>query len=325
MNDNESRADVFHSDTATDWCAGCGDHGILKALEKALFKLARRPDQVAVFGGIGCSGKLPYYLTAYGIHTLHGRALPIASGAKLANPDLTVVVVSGDGDALSIGAGHFVNAGRRNIDLTLILCNNGVYGLTKGQAAPTLRSGEQTRSMARPNWQDALNPAQLALTSGYTWIGRGYAYAVPRLADLMAQAMGHPGLACLEVLQPCPMYNDLYTRDWYAGKDLTPPHPRLYDLQEEGHDPSIPFGSGDDLRRERMLACFALTQEAGERIPTGVLLRDLSRPALNLRSVPSRLRITDDTGIPAAKLDGVMSRLAAAELPLVSDPEIRRD
>lgn len=305
---------AFASDVTPDWCAGCGDHGILKALELALADGGRRPDQLAVFGGIGCSGKLPYYLTTFGIHTLHGRALPIASGAKLANPELTVVVVSGDGDALSIGAGHFVNAGRRNLDLTLILFNNGVYGLTKGQAAPTLRAGEQTRGMPRPNWQAGIEPIALALTAGYTWIGRGYAYAVPKLTGLIAAAIAHPGLACLEVLTPCPTYNDLHTRDWYAGKDRDPPQPRLYDLQGQGFDPLIPPGAGTERRRERLAACFGRAQEWGERIPTGVFLQDLDRPPLDLGAAPARLCVADAAGCPLAELDGIMAGLAAARV-----------
>jgi 2-oxoglutarate ferredoxin oxidoreductase subunit beta len=131
---------------ANDWCPGCGDFGILSGLQQALAGLNLPPHQVAVFGGIGCSGKTQYYTSAYGVHTLHGRVLPYATGAKLANPDLTVVAVGGDGDGMAIGAGHFVNTGRRNVDLTYILFNNEVYGLTKGQASPTLPLGLQTKT-----------------------------------------------------------------------------------------------------------------------------------------------------------------------------------
>jgi 2-oxoglutarate ferredoxin oxidoreductase subunit beta len=137
----------YESDRANDWCAGCGDHGILRALEKALAGLEMPLDEVAVFGGIGCSGKTPYYLNTFGIHTLHGRVLSFATGAKLANPELNVIAVGGDGDALSIGAGHFVNSGRRNLNLTYIMFNNGVYGLTKGQAAPTHRATSRVRQI----------------------------------------------------------------------------------------------------------------------------------------------------------------------------------
>ncbi|RTZ71849.1 MAG: hypothetical protein DSZ02_10495 [Gammaproteobacteria bacterium] len=175
----------FQSEHINDWCAGCGDHGILRALEQALSDSGLSPDEVAVFGGIGCSGKTPYYMNTYGIHTLHGRLLPFAAGAKLARPALTVIAAGGDGDGLSIGAGHFVNAGRRNLDLTYVFFNNGVYGLTKGQASPTLGRGEQTRSMPLRSIQEPLNPVLLAFAAGYTWIGRGYAYDVKGLAGLI--------------------------------------------------------------------------------------------------------------------------------------------
>jgi 2-oxoglutarate/2-oxoacid ferredoxin oxidoreductase subunit beta len=168
-----------------DWCPGCGDFGILTAVQHALAGLQLAPHQVAIFGGIGCSGKAVYYLPTYGVHTLHGRVLPFATGAKLANPDLTVVAVGGDGDGLGIGAGHFVNTGRRNLDLTYILFNNEVYGLTKGQAAPTLPLEFRTKSLPEPTIQAAVNPLMLALAAGFTWIGRGYAYQVRRLVELI--------------------------------------------------------------------------------------------------------------------------------------------
>jgi len=236
----------YRAEHANDWCAGCGDFGILRALERALGQSALSPDKVAVFGGIGCSGKTPYYLKTFGIHTLHGRVLPFATGAKLADPSLTVIAVGGDGDGLSIGAGHFVNSGRRNIDLTYIVFDNGVYGLTKGQASPTLRYGEQTKAMAGPNVLAPLNAVALALAAGFTWIGRGYAYDVAQLTGLITEAIQHPGLAVLVVLQPCPTYNQLHDKEWYAGKDLGSGITRhtyqgcaadvvVYDFQGMGH------------------------------------------------------------------------------------------
>ena len=279
QSDTNYTAKDYRSELINDWCAGCGDHGILRALEKALAGLGRAPDRVAVFGGIGCSGKTPYYLKTYGVHTLHGRVLPFASGAKLANPQLTVIAVGGDGDGLSIGAGHFVNAGRRNLDLTYILFNNGVYGLTKGQAAPTLRPGEQTKSMPLANIQGEVNPIMLALTSGYTWIGRSYAYNVAELAQLIQQAIRHPGISFLEVLQPCPAYNDLHSKAFYDGKDLPSGQSRLYSLQDEGYDPVIPQGGERRLAEVRRFQCMQKALEWGDRIPTGIFLQDLTRIA----------------------------------------------
>lgn len=302
----------YQSERVNDWCAGCGDYGILRALEKALASCGLSPDEVAVFGGIGCSGKTPYYLNTYGVHTLHGRLLPFAAGAKLADPALTVIAVGGDGDGLSIGAGHFVNAGRRNLDLTYILFNNGVYGLTKGQASPTLRQGEKTRSMPQSSIQEHINPIMLALSAGFTWVGRGYAFDVKSLAKLIQQAIKHPGIAYLDVLQPCPRYNDLYSKAWYAE--------RLYSLQAEGYDPVISLA--DDEQNVQGIRAYGLlkAQEWGDRIPVGIFLEDLSRP-LFLKQIaqhqpsyadmpPARLPVTDATGQPLAELSQLFTELS---------------
>jgi 2-oxoglutarate ferredoxin oxidoreductase subunit beta len=269
----------FRSPQHNDWCAGCGDFAILKALQKALADLQLPPDRVAVFGGIGCSGKTPYYLSTNGIHTLHGRVLPFASGARLADPGLTVIAVGGDGDGLGIGAGHLVNSARHNLDLTYILFDNGVYGLTKGQPAPTLQRGEQTRSMPHPARAGRLNPLAMALAAGYTWIGRGYAYAVEEMTDLFAAAISHPGLAFIDVLQPCPTYNDLHTREWYDEKDVGDGEPRLYRLAENGYDghitPAMSDSEADTVRQH----CFEKTQQWGMHIPLGVFLQDTATPS----------------------------------------------
>ena len=245
---------------------------------RALAALSLAPHQVAVFGGIGCSGKTPYYLGCNGVHTLHGRVLSFASGAKLAEPTLTVIAVGGDGDGLSIGAGHFVNTGRRNIDLTYILFNNGVYGLTKGQASPTLRRGEQTRRMSQPAADAAVNPLSLALVSGYTWIGRGYAYDVATLSELLTQAISHPGMSLLEVLQPCPTYNDLHTKAWYEGEDAVERQPRLYTLDDRLDELTVQRGESSESRQAVLLKAHKLALEWGNRIPTGIIFRDLTDP-----------------------------------------------
>jgi 2-oxoglutarate ferredoxin oxidoreductase subunit beta len=228
----------------------------------ALFELKRDPSQTAVFSGIGCSAKTPHYLNVYGVHTLHGRVLPLAQGAKLANPHLTVVAVGGDGDGLGIGAGHFVAAGRRNVDMLYILYDNEVYGLTKGQAGPTLGLWEKTKSLPKPNPQSRLNPLLLAFAAGYTWIGRGYAYDVKGLKELIKEGITHKGLAFLHVLQPCPTYNDLHTKEWFA--------PRLYKLQEEGYDPHVPEGLPPEELDRKMALFQEKALEWGERIPVGV-------------------------------------------------------
>jgi len=277
MDSNDYAADVVN-----DWCAGCGDFGILRALEKALAALQLPLHQVAVFGGIGCSGKTPYYLNTNGIHTLHGRVLPFASGAKLANPELTVIAIGGDGDGLAIGAGHFANAGRRNLDITYLLFNNGVYGLTKGQAAPTLRQGEQTKAMPRENILSHLNPIMLALTSGFTWISRGYAYNIKQLQSLIEGAIAHKGSSFLEVLQPCPTYNDLNDKQWYAGTGVTGLS-RLYSLQEDDYESCVPEGANKSQQEQKIAQCVIKAQEWGQRIPLGVFYQNPHREEMTVK------------------------------------------
>ena len=177
-----------------DWCPGCGDFGILSAVQMALAEMNVEPDQVAVVSGVGCSSKTPHFINAYGIHTLHGRSLPFATGIKLSNPGLEVVCCGGDGDGLGIGAGHFVNSGRRNVDMAYIMFDNGVYGLTKGQASPTLKLGMKTKSLAKPNINQGINPLMLALAAGYTFVARGYAYDVRHLKELIKKSITHQGL-----------------------------------------------------------------------------------------------------------------------------------
>ncbi len=322
MTEQKVAAKDYRVTHPSDWCPSCGDFGILNALQQALSKLGLPPHQVAIVGGIGCSGKTPYYVGAYGIHTLHGRLLPYATGVKLANPELTVVATGGDGDGLAIGAGHFVNAGRRNVDLAYILFNNEVYGLTKGQAAPTLPLGLQTKSLTEPNIQGRVNPLMLALSSGFTWIGRGYAFSVRQLVDLIQRAIRHPGLAYLDVLQPCPTYNNIHNREWYSGKDRGN-RPRVYSVEDEGYDPVVPEGAGEDAVFEKMRQFIEKAYEWGDRIGTGVLLENRSVPTFAervggrtpeyLAAPPARRAIADAEGRPLADLERFYRELSFGE------------
>lgn len=307
----------FQVDFPNDWCPGCGDFGILNALHQALAGLGLKPHEVAVFGGIGCSGKTQYYVNAYDVHTLHGRVLPYAIGAKLANPEMTVLAVGGDGDGMAIGAGHFVNAGRGNLDLTYILHNNEVYGLTKGQASPTLPLGSQTKSLPEPTIQGSVNPLMLALAAGYTWIGRGYAFDIRGLIDLIQRAIRHPGLAFLEVLQPCPTYNDLHTKAWFAGKDRGGV-PRVAPL-DESYNPVIEAGADEETVRARLGAFVAEATRGGEPIRTGVFLENLSVPTLGERladrlptyrtAPPAHRSIADEKGRPLADIRSLLAEV----------------
>src|SRR5881394_4291564 len=227
----------YKSDLHNDWCPGCGDFGILTGIQMALQQMQIEPDKLAVYSGIGCSGKTPHYINGYGFHTLHGRVLTVATGGRLANTDLTVLALGGDGDGYGIGAGYFVGAGRRNADFTYLVHNNNVYGLTKGQASPTLSKGKRTKSMPEQAIQDGINPIAMAVAAGYTFIARGYALEPKYLASIIVKAIQHKGSALVDVLQTCPTYNDLYTKEWYAGARDS--QPRLYKLEEVGYDPEV--------------------------------------------------------------------------------------
>ncbi|PIW33322.1 MAG: 2-oxoacid:ferredoxin oxidoreductase subunit beta [Nitrosopumilales archaeon CG15_BIG_FIL_POST_REV_8_21_14_020_37_12] len=267
----------YKTDVHNDWCPGCGDFGIVNALQMALAEMGIQRDKAVIFSGIGCSGKTSHYINTYGIHTLHGRVLTFAQGAKLSNPNLTVVAVGGDGDGLGIGAGHFVAAGRRNIDMTYIVFDNGVYGLTKGQASPTLKLGEKTKSLPTPNTNYNVNPIGLAVTSGFTFVARGYSYDVRHLKDLIVKAVNHKGLSFLDVLQPCPTYNDINTRDWYAGVDLAKEsmerHSRIYKLEDTGFDPVVHVAEEAEVN-EKMAQALIKSLEWGNSIPTGIFYQN---------------------------------------------------
>ena len=267
----------YKTQVHNDWCPGCGDFGIVNAIQMALAEMGVQRDKTVMFSGIGCSGKTSHFINTYGIHTLHGRVLTFAQGAKIVNPELTVVAVGGDGDGLGIGAGHFVAAGRRNVDMTYIIFDNGVYGLTKGQASPTLKLGEQTKSLPSPNTNYNVNPIGLAVASGFTFVARGYSYDVRHLKDLIIQAVKHKGLSFLDVLQPCPTYNDINTRDWYAGVDLVEEaqkrHSRIYKLEEKGFDPVVHYDSEIEVN-EKLSQALIKSLEWGNSIPTGIFYKN---------------------------------------------------
>jgi 2-oxoglutarate ferredoxin oxidoreductase subunit beta len=267
----------YKTEVHNDWCPGCGDFGIVNALQMALAEMGIERDKATIFSGIGCSGKTTHFINTYGIHTLHGRVLTFAQGGKLANPEMTVVAVGGDGDGLGIGAGHFVAAGRRNIDMTYIIFDNGVYGLTKGQASPTLKLGEKTKSLPSPNTNYNVNPIGLAVASGFTFVARGYSYDVKHLKDLIIRAIQHKGLSFLDVLQPCPTYNDINTRDWYAGVDLQQEslerHSRIYKLEDTHFDPTVHYDDETEVN-EKISQALIKSLEWNHKIPIGIFYQN---------------------------------------------------
>jgi 2-oxoglutarate/2-oxoacid ferredoxin oxidoreductase subunit beta len=247
----------------------CGDFGILTGIQMALAQLQLDPDKVALFSGIGCSGKTPHYVNAYGFHTLHGRVLPVATGGRLANTSLTVLALGGDGDGYGIGAGYFVNTGRRNLDFTYLVHNNNVYGLTKGQASPTLAKGKRTKSMPEQAIQDGINPIAMAVAAGYTFIARAYALDPKHTAQIIARAIQHKGSALVDVLQTCPTYNDLYTKEWYEGADLAEKTSRLYKLEDKGYDGKVQDPTDPEEIVAKKAAAVKRSYER-EPIPIGV-------------------------------------------------------
>jgi 2-oxoglutarate ferredoxin oxidoreductase subunit beta len=193
----------YKTDLKPVWCPGCGDFAVLNSVYRALSDLHIEPHQTAIISGIGCSSRLPGYVETYGFNSLHGRALPIATGMKLAAPNLTVLAVGGDGDGLAIGGNHFMHAARRNVDIAYFMMDNEIYGLTKGQAAPTTPSGDKTKSTIYGNPEVSVDPCALAISLGASWVGRGFSGDVKGTTELMKLAIGHHGFAFLNIISPC--------------------------------------------------------------------------------------------------------------------------
>jgi 2-oxoglutarate/2-oxoacid ferredoxin oxidoreductase subunit beta len=214
-----------------DWCPGCGDFGVLAAVQKALVELQIPKHEVATISGIGCSSNFPGFIDTYGMHTLHGRSLPVASGMKLANHGMTVLVTGGDGDGFGIGAGHFVHTMRRNLDLTYIVMDNQIYGLTTGQTSPTSRVGMKTKSMPFGNVDAPVNPISLALAAGATFVARGFSAEQKHLTELLKRAIQHKGFSFIDVFSPCVTYNHDNTFQWFR--------PRVKKLEDNpAYDPT---------------------------------------------------------------------------------------
>jgi 2-oxoglutarate ferredoxin oxidoreductase subunit beta len=201
---------------------------VLNSLQKAVSEIGIQPKDILTVSGIGCSSNLPGFFNSYGVHSLHGRAVPVATGAKLANPDLTVLITGGDGDGYGIGLGHFIHAMRRNIDVTYIVMNNQIYGLTTGQASPTTSLGMQTKSTPDGDIEHPLNPVALALISGATFIARAYSGDPAHMAETMKKAILHKGFSLVDCFSPCVTYNKLNTYQWFRQM--------VYRLEDEKHN-----------------------------------------------------------------------------------------
>jgi len=243
----------------TAWCPGCGNFAILRAVKQALVASGLEPHQVLFVSGIGQAAKAPHYLNANFFNGLHGRSLPVATGAKLANAELTVIVESGDGCNYGEGGNHFLAAVRRNIDVTLLVHNNQVYGLTKGQASPTSQMGFVTKAQPDGVFAEPFNPIAVAVAMHAGFVARSFAGMIDHLAEMIQHAIAHRGLSLVDVLQPCPSFNKVNTWEWYRE--------RCYVLPDE-HDPM------------NWDAAMKMAYEWGDRIPVGVIYRN-NRPAFD--------------------------------------------
>lgn len=240
--------------SSPDWCPGCGDFGIWNAMKMAFAEMELKPENIVLIAGIGCSGKLPHWMNTYGFHGLHGRALPVALGAKVTNHKLNVIINGGDGDGYGIGMGHFIHAMRTNINVTYIVHNNQIYGLTKGQASPTSALGDKTVSTPFGVIDTPINPMTLALAAGCTFVSRGMAGDLVHLKEVLIQAINHRGFSLVDVLQPCVTYNKVNTYAW--GKEVT------YKLDSKNHDAS------------NLDQAWQKAHEWGEKVPVGVIYQE---------------------------------------------------
>jgi 2-oxoglutarate/2-oxoacid ferredoxin oxidoreductase subunit beta len=244
---------VGKTETKPTWCPGCGDFGVVAAVEMALKRLAIPSHNVVIVSGIGCSSNLPHFLSSYGFHAIHGRAIPVAEGIRWGNHGLTVIGTGGDGDGFGIGAGHFIHAMRRNVDLTYVTMDNQIYGLTTGQASPTSRMGQKTKSTPGGVIENPIDPISLALASGATYIARGFSGDVKQLAELVAGGIQHKGFSFVDVFSPCVTYNKINTFDFFRQ--------RVYKLESAGHDPTD------------IVKAWERSLEWGDKIPIGLFYK----------------------------------------------------
>jgi len=249
----ELPVETYKGPVDPDWCPGCGDFGVLRSVQEAAGKLGVKPENLFVVSGIGCSSNLPGFIHAYGIHSLHGRAVPVATGAHLANTEMKTVITGGDGDGYGIGVGHLLHAMRRNLDMTYVVMDNQIYGLTTGQTSPTTTKGHKTKSTPQGNIETPLNPLALAITSGATYVARGFSGEPKHLVDMIAGGMAHKGFALIDVFSPCVTYNKINTYPWFKE--------RVYKLEDSGWDSSDFYKS------------IEKSYEWNDKIPLGVLYK----------------------------------------------------
>ncbi len=267
------QAGDFKSDLKPIWCPGCGDFGVVTAITRALAAVGRPPHEIAFVSGIGCSSRIPGYTTAYGFNTVHGRSLPIAQGIKLANPELLVLVASGDGDGFSIGGGHVPHVIRRNIDLTYIVMDNQIYGLTKGQLSPTSQRGRKTVTSNFGSLEQPVNPLLYVMGYGASFVAQGSPADMAGLARIIEEGIRFPGFAFINVQSPCVTYGQ-------EEQQLKAQKTRMQSLESIGHDPA------------NLAQATELAREYGTRLYTGILYRNPNPPPTFGQGVAERQQMT---------------------------------
>jgi len=251
----------FKGKAEPDWCPGCGDFGVLSALKQALVELKIAPHDAMVISGIGCSSNLPGYISTYGMHTLHGRALSVATGAQMANHELKIIVTGGDGDGYGIGGNHFIHTMRRNVDLTYIVMNNQIYGLTTGQLSPTSVKGMATKSTPFGSVENPINPIPLAIAAGATYVARAYTGQVKHMVELIKGGIQHKGFALIDAFSPCVTFNLENSHEFFKQ--------RTFKLEDRKHDPTD------------FAAAMRYGFEWGDQIAIGLFWKRMDLPSLD--------------------------------------------
>lgn len=282
----------FRNNIRPNWCPGCGDFAVQASIQRALGNLNLDPEQVALVSGIGCSGRISGYVNVYGFHGVHGRSLPIAQGVKLSNRNLTVLAAGGDGDGFGIGLNHFMHAVRRNMDITYIVMDNQIYGLTKGQHSPTSSFGFKAKTTPAGNIENALSPLQIAMAAGITFLAQGFSHEVNQLTELIEAGIQHKGFSLINVFSPCVTYNKINTYEWYKE--------HIVNLEQ--------FPNYDPTNRASAITKVMET----DGLCTGLIYRNDEKPAYEelITGYKQEAYLDQDIHLDAAYFDKIMHEFA---------------
>lgn len=268
----------FRNNIKPNWCPGCGDFSVQAAIQRAAANAGLEPERLAVVSGIGCSGRISGYINAYGFHGIHGRALPIAQGLKMANRELTVIASGGDGDGFAIGLGHTVHAIRRNINITYIVMDNQIYGLTKGQTSPRSGEGFKTKSTPEGSIEGTLSPLELALSAGATFVAQSFSSNLKQLTYLIEEGIKHEGFSIINVFSPCVTFNKINTYDWFKE--------HIVDLDEdEQYDSSNRIVAMTKIMETNSMLCGLIYQNKSKK-PYEQLVKGFRPEALAKQHLP---------------------------------------